>query len=324
MEIHRRKLLHLTASAAAIPITSRIAIADTYPLRPIHLIVGFTPGASSDIVARLYAKGARSIVGQEMVVENKTGAGSSIAAGYVARAAKDGYTLFVPALSTLTYKIVHPEAPFDMTKDFAPVALLATGPLVMAVDPKLGVNSVKEFTALAKSKPGQIMFGTVGLGSLPDLCGELYAQRAGVKLVAVPYPGSPQITTDLIGSRIMMSFQITSAIIGQIKAGQIKALAVAADKRSDLIPDVPTMAEAGMPDFDTPLWFGLVAPAGTPRPVIDKLAAAAKQAMHAPDTVDLLRKQGFAPEDMGPDQFGAFIRSEITRWSAVVSAANIK
>ena len=140
----------------------------------------------------------------------------------------------------------------------------------------------------------------------------------------VPYPGSPQITTDLIGNRIMMSFQITSSIIGQIEAGQIKALAVAADKRSDLIPDVPTMAEAGMPDFNTPLWFGLVAPAGTPLPAIDKLAAAAKQAMHEPETVELLGKQGFAPEDMGPDQFGDFIRSEITRWSAVVSAANIK
>jgi len=300
------------------------ALAADYPTRPIHLIVGFTPGASSDIVARLYAQGAGSIIGQEMVVENKTGAGSSIAAGYVARAGDDGYTLLVAALSTLTYKIVHPEVPFDLTKDFTPVALLAVGPLVMAVDPKLGVNSVKEFTALAKSRPGQILFGTVGPGSLPDLCGELYAERAGVKLVQVPYPGSPQVTTDLIGGRIMMSFQITSAIIGQIKSGQIKALAVATDKRSDLLPDVPTMAEAGIPDFNTPLWFGLLAPAGTPRPVIDKLAAAAKQAMHAPDTVDLLRKQGFAPEDMEPDQFGAFIKSEIARWSAVVSDANIK
>ena len=140
----------------------------------------------------------------------------------------------------------------------------------------------------------------------------------------VPYPGSPQVTTDLIGGRIMMSFQITSAIIGQIRTGQIKALAVATDKRSDLIPDVETMAEAGMPDFNTPLWFGLLAPAGTPRPVIDKLAVAAKQAMHAPDTVDLLHKQGFVPEDMGPDQFGAFIKSEITRWSEVVSAGDIK
>jgi tripartite-type tricarboxylate transporter receptor subunit TctC len=305
-------------------LSPRSASAADYPTHPIRLMVGFSAGASSDIVARLYAKGAGSLVGQEMFVENKTGAGSSIAAEYVARAAKDGYTLFVPALSTLTYKIVHPEARFDMTRDFAPMALLAVGPLVMVVDPKLGVNSVQEFTALAKSKPDQILFGTVGPGSLPDLCGELYAQRAGVKLVQVPYPGSPQITTDLMGSRIMMSFQIASSVVGQINAGQIKALAVATDKRSDLLPDVPTMEEAGMPDFNTPLWFGLLAPAGTPRPVIDKLAAAARQTMHAPEIVDLLGKQGFAPEDMGPDQFGAFIKSEITRWSAVVSAANIK
>ncbi|MFY9837401.1 MAG: tripartite tricarboxylate transporter substrate-binding protein [Xanthobacteraceae bacterium] len=329
--MRRREFITQIGGAAAWPLLGLATIpspppafAFDYPTRPIRLIVGFTPGASSDIVARLYAKAAGSIVGQEMIVENKTGAGSSIAAGYVAHASNDGYTLLVPALSTLTYKIVHPEVPFNMANDFAPVALLASGPLVMAVDPKLGVNTVKEFTALAKSKPGQILFGTVGPGSLPDLCGELYAQRAGVKLVQVPYPGSPQITTDLIGSRVMMSFQIASAIIGQVKAGQIKALAVATDKRSDLIPDVPTLAEAGMPDFNTPLWFGLLAPAGTPRPVIDKLAAAAKEAMHAPDTVDLLRKQGFAPEDMGPDRFGAFIKSEIARWSAVVSTANIK
>ena len=319
--IDRRSLSLLAVATMASPFA---AFAADYPTRPIHLIVGFTPGASSDIVARLYAKGASPIVGQEIVVENKTGAGSSIAAGNVARASNDGYTLLLPALSTLTYKVVHPEASFDMTKDFAPVALLASGPLVMAVDPKLGVNTVQEFTALAKSKPGQILFGTVGPGSLPDLAGELYAQRAGVKLVQVPYPGSPQITTDLMGGRIMMGFQITSSIIGQIRTGQIKPLAVATAKRSDLIPDVPTMEEAGMPDFDIPLWFGLLAPAGTPRPVIDKLAAAAKKAMHAPDTVDLLHKEGFVAEDMGPDQFAAFIKSEIARWSDVVRTADIK
>jgi len=320
--IDRRTMSMLTAAALAAP--ARAFAQENFPSRPIHLICGFTPGASSDIVARLFAKGAEQTIGQNIIVENKTGAGSSIAAGYVARAAKDGYTLMVPALSTLTYKTVHPEAPYDMVKDFAPVALLAVGPLVMAVDPKLGVNSVKEFTALAKSKPGQLNFGTVGPGSLPDLAAELYAQRAGVQLVQVPYPGSPQITTDLISGRIQMSFQITSAIIGQIQSGQIKALAVATSKRSPLIPDVPTMEEAGMPDFNTPLWFGLVAPAGTPRAVIDKLAAAAKQSMHAPATVDLLDKQGFAPEDMGPDQFGDFIKSEVKRWTDVVTAANIK
>jgi len=215
--IDRRTMSMLTAAALAAP--SRAFAQDGFPSRPMHLIVGFTPGASSDIVARLFAKGAEQILGQNIVVENKTGAGSSIAAGFVARAAKDGYTLMVPALSTLTYKTVHPEAPYDMAKDFAPVALLAVGPLVMAVDPKLGVNSVKEFTALAKSKPGKLNFGTVGPGSLPDLAAELYAQRAGVQMVQVPYPGSPQITTDLISGRIEMSFQITSAILGQIKSG---------------------------------------------------------------------------------------------------------
>jgi tripartite-type tricarboxylate transporter receptor subunit TctC len=194
----------------------------------------------------------------------------------------------------------------------------------MVVDPKLDVHSVADFTALAKSKPGQILFGTVGPGTLPDLAAELYAQRAGVKIVQVTYPGSPQVTQDLLAGRVMMSFQIASAVIGQLKAGQLKALAVAADERSDLLPDVPTMAEAGMPNFNTPLWFGLVAPAGTPRPVIDRLASAAKTAMHAPDAVDLLHKQGFKPEQMGPDQFGAYIKSEIGRWSAVAKAAGMK
>jgi tripartite-type tricarboxylate transporter receptor subunit TctC len=315
--------MSLLALAAAVSPLRALA-QQRFPSRPIHVVVGFTPGASSDIVARIFAKGAGPLLHQDIVVENKPGAASAIAAGYVARAANDGYTLLVPALSTLTNKIVHPDAQYDMVKDFAPVALLATGAIVMVVDPKLDVHSVADFTALAKSKPGQVLFGTVGPGSLPDFAAELYAQRAGVKMLQVSYPGSPQITQDLLAGRVMMSFQIASAVIGQLKAGQLRALAVAADQRSDLLPDVPTMAEAGMPDFNTPLWFGLVAPAGTPRPVIDKLAAAARAAMHAPDAVDLLHKQGFRPEDMGPDQFGAYIKSEIDRWSAVARTAGMK
>jgi len=301
----------------------RALAADVYPSRPIHLLVGFTPGSSSDITARVFAKGADQILGQDVVVENKPGAGSSIAAGLAARATNDGYTLLLCALSTVTYKITHPEAPFDIVNDYAPIALLATGAIVMVVNPKLGVNSVKEFTALAKSKPGEILFGSVGPGSLPDLCGELYAQRAGVKLVQVPYPGSPQVVTDLIAGRVAMNFAIASSVLGQIAAGQVKPLAIAADKRSDLLPDVPTMAEAGIPDFNTPLWFGLLAPKGTPRPAIDKLADAAREAMHAPEALNALHSQGFVADDMGPDQFGAFIKSEIARWSQVAQAAGL-
>ena len=320
--IDRRTMSLLGLSAVLAP--ARAMAQQAFPTRPIHVVVGFTPGASSDIVARIFAKGAAPLLNQDVVVENKPGAASAIAAGYVARAAKDGYTLMVPALSTLTNKIVHPDAQYDMVRDYAPIALLATGAIVMVVDPKLDVHSVADFTALAKSKPGQVLFGTVGPGSLPDFAAELYAQRAGVKMVQVTYPGSPQITQELLAGRIMMSFQIASAVIGQLKAGQLRALAVASDRRTDLLPDVPTMAEAGMPNFNTPLWFGLVAPAGTPRPAVDKLAAAARAAMHAPDAVDLLHKQGFTPEDMGPDQFAAYIKSEIERWSAVAKAAGMK
>jgi tripartite-type tricarboxylate transporter receptor subunit TctC len=320
--IDRRTMSLLALAGVLSPL--RALAQQPFPSRPIHVVVGFTPGASSDIVARIFAKGAGPLLHQDIVVENKPGAASAIAAGYVARAANNGYTLLVPALSTLTNKIVHQDAQYDMVKDFAPVALLATGAIVMVVDPQLEVHSVADFTALAKSKPGQIVFGTVGPGSLPDFAAELYAQRAGVKMLQVTYPGSPQITQDLLAGRVMMSFQIASAVIGQLKAGQLRALAVAADKRSDLLPDVPTMAEAGMPDFNTPLWFGLVAPAGTPRPVIDKLAGAARAAMHAPDAVDLLHKQGFRPEDMGPDEFAAYIKTEIDRWSAVARAAGMK
>ncbi len=320
--VDRRTFSLLGLGAVISPL--RVLAADAYPSRPIHLLVGFTPGSSSDITARVFAKGADPILGQDVVVENKPGAGSSIAAGLAARAANDGYTLLLCALSTLTYKITHPEATFDIVKDYEPIALLATGAIVMVVNPKIGVNSVKEFTALAKSKPGEILFGSVGPGSLPDLCGELYAQRAGVKLVQVPYPGSPQVITDLIAGRVAMNFAIASSVLGQISAGQVKPLAIAADKRSSLLPDVPTMAEAGMPDFNTPLWFGLLAPKSTPRPAIEKLAAAAQKAMHAPDAVDVLHKQGFEPEYLGPDQFAAFIRSESARWSQVAQAAGLK
>jgi tripartite-type tricarboxylate transporter receptor subunit TctC len=295
-----------------------------YPTRPIHVVVGFTPGASSDITGRIFAKEAGAFLGRDVVVDNKPGAAGSIAGAYVAHSAKDGYTLFLCPLSTVTNKIAHPDEPFDTRKDFAPVALLATGAIVMVVDPKLDVHSVADFTKLAKSKPGQILFGSVGPGSLPDLCGELYAQRTGVKLVQVPYPGSPQVIIDLMAGRVAMNFAIASSVLGQIASGKVRALAIASDKRSDLLPDVPTMAEAGVPDFNTPLWFGLMAPAGTPRPIIDKIAAAAQKGMHTPEAVDLLHKQGFVPENMGPDQFTAFVKSEIARWSKVMKEAGMK
>ncbi|MFZ0423703.1 MAG: tripartite tricarboxylate transporter substrate binding protein [Xanthobacteraceae bacterium] len=325
MAIPRRQFLHLAASAAGLFPLTRVAMAqDAYPSHPIRLIVGFTPGAASDIAARLFAKGASDILGQPVVVENKPGAAGSIAGQYVTHAANDGYTLLLFALSTLTNEILNPTPSFDVSKDLAPIGLLATGSIVLAVNPASNVRSVAELVALAKSKPGGVLYGSTGVGSIPQLAAEMFAQRTGVKLTHVPYPGSPQITGDLLAGHITMSFNIASGVIGQIEAGQLLGLAVAANKRSSALPNVPTMAEAGIPDFDTSLWLGLAAPAGTPRPIIEKLADAARQAMHSPDALEILRKQGYEANDADPDKYGAFIHSELERWSGVIRAAGLK
>jgi tripartite-type tricarboxylate transporter receptor subunit TctC len=323
MSLPRRHFLRLTAGAVALPMVSRAALAQGYPTRPIHLIIGFTPGAASDIIGRAFANGAEPFIGQQFIVENKPGAGSSIGAQFVARATNDGYTLFVPALSSLTYQISNPDVSFDMRKDFAAVAPLARGTFVLAVNPDLKVKSVAELIALAKSKPGQLLYGSVGNGSLPHLAAEMFAQRVGIKMTHVPYPGSPQVVQDLVAGRINLTFNILSSALGQINAGQLIGLAVASNKRSGALPNAPTMAEAGVPDFDTSLWLGLLAPAGTPRPVIDKLNDAARKGMHTPEAVAMLAAQGYEPLDATPDEFAAFISSEFTRWSAVARGAGL-
>jgi tripartite-type tricarboxylate transporter receptor subunit TctC len=323
MTLVRRRFLHLAAGTVTLPLIPRAAMADdAYPSRPIHVIVGFTPGASADVAGRVLAEGGGPILGQQIVVENKPGAGSSIAAEYVAHAAKDGYTVFLTTVSIITNQIINPNAALDLMRDLTPVALLELGAVLLVVDPASNIHSVEQLIALAKSKPGQVLDATV-IGSMPHFATELFAQRAGIKLTHVPYPGSPQTIIDVMAGRALMTFSPASSVVGQIAAGKIRPLAVAAKKRTAVLPDVPTMAEAGMPDFDTSLWFGLLAPAGTPRPVIDKLAVAARQAMHTPDAMASLSKQGYEPLDAGPDEFAAFMRSEIARWSEVARNAGL-
>ena len=325
MKFHRRQFLNLTAAAAMLPAASRIATADTYPSRPVRLIIGFTPGAASDVVGRIFAHGAGDVIGQQIVAENKPGAGSSIAAQYVSRAAPDGYTLFLPALSSLTNEIVNPSAPpLDMSKDFEPVAQFAEGPFYVMVNRELGVKTVAELVALAKAKPGELTYASVGAGSLPHLCAVLFEQRTGTKWVHVPYPGSPESITDLVANRITMTFAVASSVLGQINVGQLVPLATTGAKHSNVLPKVPTMAEAGISDFEVNLWLGVLAPKATPGAVIDTLATAAHKAAQNPETVAALNKQGYEPIDAGPEQFGANIRNEIARWTAVVRAAGLK
>jgi len=317
-------LLGLPPMLSAILPSPRAEAQGVYPSRPIHLVVGFTPGAAADITARLLGNGMGPILGQQFVIENKPGAGSSIGAEYAARAANDGYTLLLGSSANITNQAINPNLTFDMVKDFAPVALVATAAVVLVVNPATDVHTVAELIALAKKKPGEVFYASTGVGAAPHLAAELFSQRAGIKLVHVPYPGSPQAVADLIAGRTMMMFSPASAVLGQINAGKLTVLASAASKRPSILPDVPTMAEAGMPDFDTGIWFGLMAPKGTPQAVIDKLAPAVQEAIHAPEAVATLNKQGFDPLTGGPGVFRHFIVTELTRWSDVAQAAGLK
>ena len=324
MILPRRKFVQLAAATAALPSLTCIAAGeDTYPARPIHLVIGFTPGAAADVVARMLSQAASPLLGQQLVVENKPGAGSSIAAEYVAHSAKDGYTVFLATLSIITNQIINPNAALDLVRDFEPVALLEEAAIILVVNPTSNIHSVSELIAFAKAKPDQALDSNV-IGSMPHFASELFAQQAGIKLTQVPYQGSPQAVADVIAGRTLMTFSPASTVVGQIAAGKLRALATTTKKRAGALPDVPTMAESGIPNFSTSLWFGLLAPAGTPRPIVDKLAAAAHEAMHTPAAMTALRPQGDDPLDAGPDEFAAFMHSEIARWTEVAHAAGIK
>jgi tripartite-type tricarboxylate transporter receptor subunit TctC len=288
------------------------------------LIVGFIPGSAADITARVLGNRLSQSLGQQFVIETKPGAGSSLAAESVARAPKDGYTLFIGSSANVTNAAINPHLAFDIGKDFAPIALINTAAVILVVHPSVGVDNVAELIALAKSKPGEILYASTGVGTAPHLSSELLAMRAGLKLVHVPYQGSPQAATDLLAGRVAMMFSPASAVISQIEAGSLKVLASAASQRPGILPNVPTMAEAGVPDFDTSIWFGLMAPAGTAPEIIDKLAGAVRQAVRSTEVAAAWRPQGIDPLSGGPAELARHIESEIKRWGDVARAAGLK
>jgi tripartite-type tricarboxylate transporter receptor subunit TctC len=321
----RQWLIALVAIALAsvlAPAATR-AQAD-YPNKPIRLIIGFPAGSAADVSARVLASRMSQILGQQVVVESKPGAAGTIAAEYVAHAPKDGYTLFQTNSAVITATIINPKTSLDLVKDFTPVALTNQVAVALVVPPSVGVNSVQELIALAKAKPGEVLYASTGVGSAPHLGGELFAMRAGLKLVHVPYTGSPQAVTDLIAGRVTMMFSPASTIVSQVAAGRLMLLASATAKRPSALPDTPTMAETGMADFDTSIWFGLVAPAGTPGPITDKLAHAVRAATKADDVVKAWHAQVIDPLDGGPDELARHMTSETKRWTDVAIAAGLK
>jgi tripartite-type tricarboxylate transporter receptor subunit TctC len=313
----------LTICAAFI--LSGPAFAQTdYPTRPVRIIIGFSPGSVADTPARLLAQKFSQKLGQQFIVENKPGAGSNIAAETVARAEKDGYTLLMSTAAQTINATISKNLTFDFAKDFVPIALVASVPNLLVAHPSLGIDNVRDLIALAKTKPGEILYGSSGIGTTTHLAGELINVMADVKLVHVPYPGSAQSITDVLTGRIPLLFVPAAPVMQYVNKGDLKALAVTQLRRSSAAPNVPTMSEAGLPGFDIGLWFGLVAPAGTPHAAIDKIANATAEALQAPDLVAALTAAGLDPiTDVGPEAFARFIDSEIKKGATVAKAAGL-
>jgi tripartite-type tricarboxylate transporter receptor subunit TctC len=321
--MQRITVLGLTLALTAVAALPQ-ARADDFPSRPVRLIIGFPPGSAADITARLVGNAMSQTLGQQVVIEARPGAGSSLAAESVARAPADGHTLYIGTSSNVTNAAIQSNLRFDFTKDFAPVTPLTGLPLILAVHPSLGVSSVKELIALAKSKPGELTYASVGVGTVPHLSTELFALRTNIKLVHVPYQGSPPAVTDLLGGRVSLMLGVASTIMPHVDAGRLRGLASGSARRPQIAPNLPTIAEAVLPDFETSVWFGLVAPAGTPRPVIDKLAAAANEALKSDEVVAKLKASGFEPLGGPPEEFAKFIAREIGKWAAAAEAAGLK
>ena len=324
MPLPRRRLLHLAAGAAALAAATRVAEAETYPTHPVRIIIGFGPGASGDIAARVLAQALTRILGQQFVVENRSGAGSNIASNFVAHAPKDGYTLLQGTVANTINSVITPNLGFDFVKDFSPISLFATLPNILVVHPSLGVSTVQEFIKLARAKSAQLSYGSAGVGGTSHFTGELFNVMAGTNLVHVPYPGTAQAATDLLGGRVQVMFSPASTVLQFVAEGKLVALASTTLNRASAAPQLPTIAESGIPGFDTAGWFGLLAPAGTDRDVIERLAAASNDAAKSPDVVDTMARQGFDMAGGTPEAFAAFIRDDLAKWDRVASAAGLK
>jgi tripartite-type tricarboxylate transporter receptor subunit TctC len=311
----RRMMLTLVALAAT------PALAQQYPLKPIHILVGFAAGGPTEVAARLIGQKMTERWGQQVIVEARPGAGGNIAAEAVAKAAPDGYTLLLPAFAHAVNPALYPKLPFDTEKDFASIAMVATSANVFAVHPSVPATNLKELIALAKAQPGKLTFGSAGNGTASHLAGELLNRMAGIKLLHVPYKGAAPASTDLIGGHINAAFPSIALALPLIKSGKIRPIGVASLKRSDTLPDVPTLSEAGLKGFEVLSWYGLLAPARTPQYIVSLLHQEVMRACNDPDGVERLKTIGAEPSKMTPAELTAYIKGELAKWTAVVKFA---
>ncbi len=295
-----------------------------FPSRPLRLVIPFSPGGGTDLVGRAIADKLSQAWGQSVVVENKAGANGMIGANLVAKSPPDGYTICMfTASHSVNVTLQGTQQPYDLLKDFAPLSLLAVQPYILVVRPGLPVRSVAELVELAKKEPGRLTFGSSGVGGLIHLCGELFQARTGIKLTHVPYRGGAQAMMDVIGGTIDMMVTSLNQSKTYIDAGQLRLLAVTSAERSPVVPDIPTMQEAGVPDYEVESWYGLGVPAATPAPIVKTLNSAIDEVLKLPDVKERLAGDGSTPVGGDPERFGKFLQAEVEKWRTLITQGGI-
>jgi tripartite-type tricarboxylate transporter receptor subunit TctC len=311
----------LKAGAVLLALTVGAAAAD-YPDKPIRLIIPFPPGGSNDVVGRLVARHLSDVLGQQVFVDNRGGAGGTIGTEFALKSAPDGYTLLVVSLAHAVNPWLY-KLPYDHAKAFVPVASFGSGTNVLVVNPELPIHSVKELVAFAKAHPGELNYASAGVGSFQHLGGELFKLMAGVDIVHVPFRGGGPALVDVLGGHTKIMFSSLIQTTPHIKTGQLRALGTGGAKRNPVLPDVPTIAEAGVPGYEANNWWGMLAPAGTPPAIVDKLNAAVSKALDAPELKEQFAKEGASVVKMTPAEFGKYIESETEKWGKVVKEGHI-
>ncbi|WP_077591913.1 tripartite tricarboxylate transporter substrate binding protein [Polaromonas sp. A23] len=318
-------LAAIVLAAGTAAAQSNTAVTTPYPTKPIRLVVPFTPGGSTDILARAIGQELTKSWGQAVIVDNVPGAGGSLGADKVAKATADGYTLLMGHIGTLAVNpSLYPSLPYDPIKSFAPVAWVARVPNVLVVNPQVAARSVTELVALAKSRPGQLNYGSGGNGSAANLATEYFKLQTGTSLLHIPYRGTAPAVNDLIGGQIQVLFTGAPAVLSQIKNGQLRALAVSSPQRLPALPDLPTVAEAGYKNFEADQWYGVVAPAGTPREIVAKLNTQINLSLNSAELKTRLTNEGAVATPTTPEAFGKHIVSEIARWKPVIQSGRVK
>jgi tripartite-type tricarboxylate transporter receptor subunit TctC len=313
------RIVMLVAALLAFPVAAQV-----YPSKPVRIVVPFAAGGPADLYARAIGEKLQAALGQSFVVENRPGAGSIVGTDAVAKSPADGYTLLMMSNTHTVNESLVPDKPFQLLRDFVPVAPVNYSDLVLVVHPSVPVANLREFIALAKSKPGTLNYASSGNGTPYHMAGELFKAMAGVDILHVPYKGSSGARTDILGGQVHMMFDAITTMAPNVQAGKLKALGTSGKSRTPVLPDVPTVSEAGVPGYDAVIWLGIMAPAATPRPIVERLNAEITKAANAPEMKAAWAKQGAVAMSMSPEEFARFMRDDIDKWARVVKVSGAK